>query len=137
MDDVFSIKGHNYLGNVCVGILLLGLGVFVALPSSGVLPLICALFLFAMACVSLYICVSARRERPDEMFVAHDGQASSHALKLTLILVGGMSALGMATNACVSLAAAGCITLGFALLAYGVCFAKLESGDDGADYEDA
>lgn len=137
LKQMLSIRGHNLFGNIATGACLLALSITRPFPTLEGLYVVSAAGLLVLAILSLRSCLSCRHESPDEMSLAHDGQASSHALKITLIVVGTACAGGMVTGAKVDLAMAGCATIGLAMLTYGVSFAILEGGDELAEDEDA
>ena len=114
------------LGNVAVGVCLILVGVAYAAVSCGLGVLAGAFALLILSAASLCICLCGKRKQDDEMSIAHAGEASSFALKTTLIAVGLACAVGMATGIEVSLASAGCLIVGFALVTYGLAFGRLE-----------
>ena len=123
---VFSIRRSGAFGNMAIGVCLIALGVSRLLNPNGWLSLGAAICLLAFAGLGLYVCLSPRRETPDEMAVAHDGMAAGHAFRITLIAAGLGCAASMLTNAKVDLASAGLGFVGIGLLVYGIAFAWLE-----------
>ena len=123
---VFSIRRSGAFGNMAIGVCLIALGVSRVLNPNGWLSLGAAICLLAFAGLGLYVCLSPRRETPDEMAVAHDGMAAGHAFRITLIAAGLGCAASMLTNAKVDLASAGLGFVGIGLLVYGIAFAWLE-----------
>ena len=126
--NILSIRGHNVYGNICVGVCLLASGLSLNGGGEGFAPLLCFLGLLMFAGLSFAACISRHHEPSDEMSIAHDGQAASFALRLTLITIGMLCCLGIVTGATISLDVACCIALGFAMLLYGCAFAWLERG---------
>lgn len=123
---VFSIRRSGAFGNMAIGVCLIALGATRLLNPDGWLTLGTAMCLLAIAGLALYVCLSPRRETPDEMAVAHDGMAAGHALRITLIAADLGCAVSMLTNAKVDLAGAGLGFVGIGLLTYGIAFAWLE-----------
>ena len=126
LTHMLSVKGHNLFGNVAIGACLILVGIAYAAASCGLGVLASAFVLLIISTISLYVCLSGKREQDDEMSIAHEGEASSFAFKTTLIAVGLACAIGMATGIEVSLASAGCLVVGFALVTYGLAFGRLE-----------
>lgn len=128
LDTLLSIAGRNAYGNIGVGFCLLALGVALACGVEGVVPLLCAVCLLLLALGSLVVCLSRKREASDEMSCAHDGLASSFALKTTLIVLGIACCIGLFTGIAFNLAAMSCLAIGLAMLLYGCSFAWYERG---------
>ena len=124
--SLFSIRHHNAFGNMAIGTCLIVLGVFRFLNPGSWLTLGVAMCLLVFAGISFFVCLSPRRETPDEMAVAHDGIAAGHALRIILIAACIGCALSMVANAKVDLAAASLGFVGIGLLVYGAVFAWLE-----------
>ncbi len=124
--DLFSIKRSGAFGNMAIGVCLIVLGATRLLNPDGWPTLCAAMCLLALAGRALFVCLSPRREAPDEMAVAHDGAAAGHALRITLVAAGLGCAASMLTNAKVDLAGAGLGFIGIGLLTYGIAFAWLE-----------
>ena len=124
--NVFSIRRSNAFGNMAIGACLIALGVMRLLNPDDWLTLGAAICLLAIAGLALYVCLSPRRETPDEMAVAHDGMAAGHALRITLIVASLGCAVSMFTNAKVDLAGVGLGFVGVSLFIYGAAFAWLE-----------
>ena len=123
---VFSIRRSGAFGNMAIGVCLIALGVARLINPNGWLALGAAICLLAFAGLGLCVCLSPRRETPDEMAMTHDGMAAGHALRITLISAGLCCAVSMFTNAKVDLAGAGLGFVGIGLLTYGITFAWLE-----------
>ena len=123
---VFSIRRSGAFGNMAIGVCLIALGVSRLLNPTSWITLAAAVCLLASTGFALFVCLSPRRETPDEMAVAHDGMAAGHALRITLISAGLCCAASMLTNAKVDLAGAGLGFVGIGLLTYGIAFAWLE-----------
>ena len=120
---IFTIKGHNAFGNIGGGICLIALGFALALGGKRIASLLCAICLLVIAGISLYSCLSRKHEPTDEMSDAHDGKASSFALKTTLIVLGIACCVGLLTGAVINLASLCCFAIGIAMLLYGCSFA--------------
>ena len=125
---LLSIKGHNAFGNIGAGVCLVALGIALSFGGKSIASVLCAICLLVVAGVSLFACLSRRHEPHDEMSDAHDGRASSFALKTTLIVLGVVCCVGLITGAAFNLAAACCLAIGLALLLYGCAFAWHERG---------
>ena len=124
--DIYSIRSRAGVGNVAIGACLVALSAFLALNPSSWLTLCAAICLLVLGSLSLFTCLSPRREESDEMSVAHDGQAAGHAFRITLIGVGLACLASIIVNVRVNVAAFGIGIIGFALLTYGIAFASLE-----------
>ena len=127
---LLSIKSRNLYGNIGLGCCLLALGAsrIAAPPSSAAwgCGLVCAVLLLVVAGFTLRSCISASRERDDEMSRQNAGRASTTALWSTLIAIGVACSAGMAFNLTVDLASSAFVVIGLALVIYGVTFAWLE-----------
>lgn len=124
--DMYSLKSRYAFGNVAIGLCLIALSLARVLDKGSLLALVAAACLLLVTILSLFACLSPRREATDEMYEAHDGQAAGHALRATLIVVGLICAASVVTSVKVDLAAAGLGVIGFGLLAYGIVFGWLE-----------
>ena len=123
---VFSIRRSGAFGNMAIGVCLIALGVSRLLNPTSWITLAAAVCLLAFAGFALFVCLSPRRETPDEMAVAHDGMAAGHAFRITLIAAGLGCAASMLTNAKLDFASASLGFAGIGLLVYGITVAWLE-----------
>ena len=124
--SIYSITSRTALGNMLIGFALVGLSASRALNPQGWVTLCAAACLFTLGSLSLFACLSPRREKPDEMSMAHDGLAARHAFHIVLIAVGIVSAASMALGLEVDAATLGLGIIGLGLLVYGAAFAWLE-----------
>ena len=121
-----SIKGHNPYGKIIAGIALIILAILLAQGGRGALGFVCAAVLLIVAAVALYSFIARKRGPKDEVADAHDGKASSLALKITLIVLGVACLVGLLTGTVLNLAAMCCFAIGLAMLIYGCVFARLQ-----------
>lgn len=124
--SILSIKWRNAYGNIGSGVCLLVLGVALFAGTMEDMGLASAMSLLVCSGTALYACLSKNREMLDEMAVADERAAASLAIKAVLALLGLAACAGMALEAQVSLGALACVTIGGAMVAYGVSFAWLE-----------
>ena len=124
--DLLSLRSRNSFGNVAMGLCLVGLGLARILDPGCPLALGAAICLLVTSVVALLACLSPRREMPDEMSEAHDGQAAGHALRITLIAVGATCAVSMIMDLRLDFTSASLGLIGFGLLVYGSIFGWLE-----------
>ncbi|MBR3328660.1 MAG: hypothetical protein IKG22_15205 [Atopobiaceae bacterium] len=123
---IYSIKSHTAFGNMAIGVCLVALSATRIIGPNSWLGLCMAVCLLAFSSLSLFVCLSPRREKPDEMSMAHDGVAAGHALRTTLAVTCLACVAGLITNIRVDAAALCLGIIGFGLLVYGTTFAWLE-----------
>ena len=124
--SILSIKWRNAYGNIGSGSCLLLLGLVLFTGTMEYVGLASAVFLLICSGTALYACLSKNREMFDEMAAADERAAASLAIKAVLILLGLAACAGLLFGTRASLGALACVTIGVAMLAYGVSFAWLE-----------
>jgi hypothetical protein len=124
--SILSIKWRNAYGNIGSGVCLLVLGLTLFAGAMEYVGLARAIILLVCSGMALYACLSKDRERLDEMAVTDERAAASFAIKAVLVLLGLAACAGLAFGARVDLGAVACVTIGGAMVAYGVSFAWLE-----------
>ena len=124
--SILSIKWRNAYGNIGSGVCLLVLGLVLFAGAMESVGLASAALLLICAGTALYACLSKNRELLDEMAVADEQAAASFAIKAVLVVLGLAACAGLVFGTRVSLGALACVTIGGAMVVYGVSFAWLE-----------